>query len=161
MTTVSRGARRAHLLDDPRFERYRNPPARRRLAAAMVAGLVGEGVLFAFLDELPNWLSIPAVALVLIAGVSCLGMLKASTRGVEELPEHALDERQAQLRGRVFVTAYRVGSGLFTAGLVVLALWLTLDLPYPGGDTVTGAFVVAFHLTLALPTLVAAFRSDT
>lgn len=65
MTTVSRAARRAHLLDDPRFERYRTPPARRRLAAAMVAGLVGEAVLFVFLDELPNWLSLPGVALML------------------------------------------------------------------------------------------------
>jgi hypothetical protein len=127
----------------------------------MVAGLVGEAVLFVFLDELPNWLSLPGVALVLIAGVVCLGLLKASTRGVEELPEHALDERQAQLRGRIFVTTYRVGSGLFTAGLAVVALWLALDLPYPGADAVTGAFVVAFHLALVLPTLVAAFRSDT
>lgn len=159
MTTTTNEQRRARVLDDPRFERYRNPRSRWRLAAALVAILGVEAGLFALLDA-ATWPAIAGLGVVLAAFVFCLGALKASTRGVEELSEGVLDERQWQLRGRVFATAYKIGASLLTVGLAVLALWLNFDLPTPGDGFIIGAIVLPFHIAIVLPTLVAALRDD-
>ena len=160
-TMMTREERRARTLDDPRFERYRNPRSRRVLAGGMLATLLAEGVLIALTDtDLPYWAVLAGIAAVIVAGVFFLGALKASTRGLEELSEGVLDERQAQLRGQVYVDAYRWGSGLFVAGLATVALWLLLDWPAPGTGTVLAALVVSFHAAIALPTLVAALRAE-
>ncbi|RKR87567.1 hypothetical protein BDK92_1847 [Micromonospora pisi] len=160
MTTLTRADRRARVLDDPRFERYRNPRSRHLLAAGLIGVLAVEAGLLAVLPQLPTWLTIVVGALVVVGAVGFLGTLKAATRGVEELPEQALDERQAQIRGQVHIDAYRIGFGLFTTALAVIALWGMLDLPAPGPGLVTAAIVVPFHLALVLPNLVAAFRAD-
>ncbi|MFK3983867.1 hypothetical protein ACI2K4_26235 [Micromonospora sp. NPDC050397] len=160
MTTLTHAERRARVLDDPRFERFRNPRSRRLLAAGLLGTLAVEAGLLLLLPQLPTWLSIGICALVVIGGVGFLGTLKAATRGLEELPEHALDERQAQVRGRVYAEAYRIGFALLTAGLATVALWGMIDLPTPGPGLVTAAIVVPFHLALVLPNLVAAFRAD-
>jgi len=115
--------------------------------------------MFALLD-VALWPALAGLGVVLIAFVCCLGLLKASTRGVEELSENVLDERYWQLRGRVFGTAYRVGQSLLTIGLAGVALWLLLDLPTPGQGVITGAIVLPFHIAIVLPTLVAALRDD-
>jgi len=157
MTTSA--TRRARTLDDPRFERYRNPRSRRRLASALIALHVVEGALFVAMDHV-LWPSVVALAAVLVAFVTCFGLLKASTRGIEELPEEVLDERQWEVRGRVFAASYRIGTALLTAGLATVGLWAMLDLPDPGRGVVTAAVVLPFQVALALPTLVAAFRDD-
>lgn len=160
-TIIPREQRRARTLDDPRFERLRNPRSRRRLVAALVILLAVEAALFVALDHLVVlWPALAGLAVLLVVFVFCLGALKASTRGLEELPEQVLDERQWQVRGRVFATAYRIGSILLTAGLVVVALWTLLDLPQPGQATILGALVLTFHIAIVLPTLVAAVRED-
>jgi len=96
------------------------------------------------------------LAVVLLAFVVLLGTLKASTRGVEELPEHVLDERQAQLRGRVYARAHRIGAALVITGAALTMLWLSADLPVPGRGLVLGLLLLAAHTALVLPTLVAA-----
>ena len=160
MTTMtSREQRRARTLDDPRFERFRNPRARRVLALVMTALIVAETGLFLAIDAAPI-LAAVGLTLVVVAFVFCLGTLKASTRGVEELPEGMLDERQAQLRGQVYATAYRVGTVLLTVGLVAVVLWHLLDLGTPGRGVLTAAVVVPFHLAIVLPTMVAALRTE-
>ncbi len=155
MNADARTQRRARTLDDPRFERLRNPRARRRLVAAMVGLLAVELALCAALDVAP----LPAaagLAVVLLVFVVLLGTLKATTRGVEELPEHALDERQAQLRGRAYARAYRIGATLVVAGAALTVLWVGADLPVPGRGLLLGVLLLAVHIAIVLPTLVAA-----
>ena len=162
MTTPSstRTERRAALLDDPRFERYREPRTRRRMVAGMVGLLVVEAALFAVLPAAPVP-GVIALAVLVLVFVVCLGALKASTRGVEELPAEALDERQWQLRGEAYALSYRIGAGLLTAALAVVALWLVLDWPAPGEGVLVAAVVVPFHVALVLPTLVTAWSPRT
>ena len=155
----TRTERRAALLDDPRFESYRTPSVRRRLVAAMTALLVVEAGILTGLDRAPVAAAI-ALAVVLVAFVLCLGTLKASTRGVEELPAEALDERQWQVRGEAYALSYRIGAGLLTAALAVVALWLALDWPAPGTGVATAAVLVPFHVALVLPTMVTAWSRD-
>ena len=158
MTSTSpttRSRRRAQRLDDPRFERFRTPTARRLLVAAMCGLLVVEAGLFVALEAAP----VPAaigLAVVVVAFVFCLGTLKASTRGVEELPAEELDERQWQVRGEAYARSYRIGQGLLTVGLATVAVWLLADWPAPGTGVVTAALVLPFHVALVLPTMVAA-----
>ena len=158
-TSATRGHRRARTLDDPRFERYRNARSRRRLAATLIALLVAEAALLVALDH-ALWPAVAGLAVVLVAFLLCLGTLKAATRGIEELPEAVLDERQWEIRGRVFAASYRIGTGLLTVALAIIALWAMLEWPAPGEGLATAAVVVAFQVALALPSLVAAFRDD-
>ena len=158
MTTSTRTQRRAQRLDDPRLESFRTPRARRRLVVAMAALLAVEAALFTALEAAPV-AGVVALAVVLVAFVLCLGTLKASTRGVEELPAEALDERQWQVRGEAYATSYRIGSGLLTAALAAVALWLALDWPAPGTGVVMAAVVLPFHVALVLPTMVAAWTA--
>ena len=111
MSTPTRVQRRAARLDDPRFESIRTPRVRRRLVVAMCGLLVAEAGLFFLAERTPVLFAIGLSAL-LVAFVLCLGALKGSTRGVEELPAEALDERQWQLRGEAYARAYRIGFGL-------------------------------------------------
>ena len=159
--TMTREQRRARTLDDPRFERYRNPRSRRLLAGGMLATLLAEGVALALTDtDLPRWTVLAGIVIVIAAGVFFLGALKASTRGLEELSEGVLDERQAQLRGQVYATAYRWGTGLFVAGLATVALWLRFGWAAPGTGIVIAGLVVSFHTAIVLPTLAAALRAE-
>jgi hypothetical protein len=158
---MTRQQRRSRTLDDPRFEPFRNPRSRRRLAIGLIATLAIEGLILALTQVGPSTgVLIAGIAIVIVAGVFFLSALKASTRGLEELSEEVLDERQAQLRGQVHTTAYRVGSALFVTGLAVAALWTMLDWPAPGDGIVIAALLVSFHTSICLPTLVAALRAD-
>ncbi|MGY1603136.1 hypothetical protein [Geodermatophilus sp. SYSU D00815] len=158
-TRTARAERRADRLDDPRFEGLRTPRARRRLGAALVALLVVEAGLFVALPAAPVAVAV-GLALVVVAFVLCLGALKASTRGVEELPREVLDERQWQVRGEAYARGYRVGFGLLTAELAGVVLWLVLDLPHPGTGVLTAALLLPFHVGLVLPTLVTALSRE-
>jgi hypothetical protein len=150
---------RARTLDDPRFERYRSPHARRRLASALIALLLVEGGLLVAMDHVV-WPALITLAVTVAAFVVCLGTLKASTRGIEELPEAVLDERQWEIRGQVFATSYRIGTTLLVTGLATVALWALLDLPEPARGVVAAAILLPFQAALVLPTVVAALRND-
>jgi hypothetical protein len=156
---TTRAERRLERLDDPRFERFRTPRARRWLVVALVALLVVEAGCFAVIDRAPL-ATVIALGVVLVLFVFCLGTLKASTRGIEELPADVLDERQRQLRGEAYARSYRIGFGLLTAELAVAALWLVADWPNPGNGPLTAALLVPFHVGLVLPTMVAATAHD-
>ncbi|MCK2242255.1 MULTISPECIES: hypothetical protein [unclassified Crossiella] len=152
-----RSYRRAQLLDDPRFERFRTLTARRRLVGALIALLLAEAALFTLVPAGPVLLLI-AAALVTVACVLCIGLLKASTRGVEELPERNLDEYQLALRGEVYARAYRIGQALLCTELVVVGVWLGFALPSPGKGVVIVALLIPFQLAVVLPTMVAAWH---
>ncbi|MCZ2830515.1 hypothetical protein O2W14_16885 [Modestobacter sp. VKM Ac-2986] len=159
MTSSTRTERRAQVLDDPRFERFRTTPARRRLVLALGALLVVEAGLFAFMESAPVVFAV-ALAVLLVAFVFLLGALKASTRGVEELPAEALDERQWQLRGEAYALSYRIGFALLTAELAVVAAWLTFDWAAPGAGVATAAVLLPFHVGVVLPSMVTAWSRE-
>ncbi|WP_369136985.1 hypothetical protein [Modestobacter versicolor] len=159
MSTPTRVQRRAERLDDPRFESLRTTRARRLLAAALCGLLVVEAALFVLVDTAPVAAAI-GLTLVVVAFVLCLGALKASTRGIEELPAEALDERQWQLRGEAYARAYRLGFGLLTLELAAVALWLVAGWAAPDTGVLTAAVLLPFHVGLVLPTLVAAATRD-
>ena len=159
MTTSIRTERRAQRLDDPRFERFRTRPARRRLVVALAALLLVEAGLFVVMESAPV-AGAAALAVLLVAFVLLLGTLKASTRGVEELPAEALDERQWQLRGEAYALSYRIGFALLTAELAVVAAWLAFDWPAPGTGLATAAVLLPFHVGIVLPSMVTAWSRE-
>lgn len=148
---------RAKRLDDPRLERVRNPNSRRKLVIAMCALLFAEAALFAMAELAPFVLLSGAVVLTVLF-VLCLGALKASTRGVEELPRDALDERQVHVRGEVYSAAYGIGRALLMLELALVVGWLMLDLGAPPVGVVCVALLLPFQVSLVLPTMVAATR---
>ncbi|MCZ2824286.1 MULTISPECIES: hypothetical protein [unclassified Modestobacter] len=158
MSTPTRTQRRAERLDDPRFERFRTLRARRLLVAALCGLLAVEGVLFLFIEASPVAVLIP-LSLVIVAFVFCLGALKASTRGIEELPADALDERQWQLRGEAYARAYRIGFGLLVLELAAVVAWRVAEWGTPGTGVLTAALLLPFHVGLVLPTMVTAWSS--
>lgn len=158
-TSATHQHRRARTLDDPRFDPYRTPRARRRLASALIALLIVEGALLVAMDHV-SWPALIGLAVAVPAFIVCLGTLKAATRGIEELSEDVLDERQWEIRGQVFAASYRIGTTLLIIGLATVALWAMLDLPAPARGVITAAIVLPFQAALVLPTLVAAVRDD-
>lgn len=159
MSAPTRVQRRAARLDDPRIEYIRTPRVRRRLVAAMCGLLVVEAGLILIADRAPVVFAV-GMAVLLVAFVLCLGALEGSTRGVEELPAGALDERQWQRRGEAYARAYRIGFGLLTVEIVAVAVWLVADWPAPGENVLFGAILLPFHIGIVLPTLVTAWSRD-
>ncbi|MDN5915541.1 MAG: hypothetical protein L0I76_10615 [Pseudonocardia sp.] len=158
----TRAERRAARLNDPRLDRFRSTTARRRLVVVMAALIALEGIALA-LSGLPDdpvlaLVCAGAVVALIIGFVFCLGAVKASTRGVEELGPDQLDERQMQVRGVIYAQSYKIGSGLVTALLAAIVLWSMLVGTKPPSTVVIAILVVSFHLTIVLPTLVAAWH---
>ena len=155
--SLTKHERRAARLDDPAFEKFRTTTWRRRLAAILIVILALETAVFVAASLLPVPLFVAALLVLMIALVFTLGALKASTRGIEELPPEALDERQAQIRGLVYSTSYTALSVVFgVAVLVMLALeqgWLAA----PEG-AVYIVPVLAVQLIVTIPTFVTALR---
>lgn len=155
MSLQDRHARRARRLDDPAFDRFRTPVARRALVFGLGGLMAAEAALIVVAGS-ATILALIGLAVVLVLVVLCLGTLKATTRGVEELPAGVLDERQAAVRGEVYTRAYRVGMSVLTTELAVVLGWLMLHLPAPGTGVVTAALVLTFQGGIVLPTVVAA-----
>lgn len=159
----TRAERRSARLNDPRFDRFRSTTARRRLVIAMAVMIALEGFVLA-LSGLLGGGPVPVVAasagvLVLLVGfVLCLGTLKATTRGVEEIGPVQLDERQLQVRGVVYAQAYKIGSSLVCALLAAVASWSIIAETYPPSSLIIGVMVVAWQLAIVLPTMVAAWH---
>jgi uncharacterized membrane protein len=149
--------RRAARLDDPSMERLRNPRARRLLAAGLILVLVAEAVLIGAAALMPVWVFIGGMLVLIVALVLTLGALKASTRGVEELPPDVLDERQAQIRGLVYALSYKVLAVVFviTVALMLLAQnpWWTVPL-----EAMVILPVISWQLIFTIPTFVTALR---
>jgi hypothetical protein len=156
LAAMTRADRRAARLDDPRMEGFRTPRARRALVVAMVALLAVETVAFVLIEVIPIG-TVAIVAVVLLAFVFCLGALKASTRGIEELPPDVLDERQQQMRGIVYARAYKIGAGLLILALFAALIWTQVSTALPPAGVLVAAGVVGLHITIVLPTMVAAW----
>ncbi|MBP2476911.1 Ca2+/Na+ antiporter [Crossiella equi] len=158
MKGEDRSYRRARILDDPRYERFRNPATRRRLVLLLLALLALEAALFILAAADHPWLLLTLATLLVLAFVLCVGLLKASTRGVEELPERNLDEYQWQLRGETYASAYRIAQFLTMTALLVVGVWLLFRWPAPPRGVVITALVLPFQLATILPTMVAAWN---
>lgn len=158
---VDRHQRRAARLDDPAFERLREPRARRRLAGGVLGLLALEAAIFALAGfcVIPLWAFIVGLVVFIGVFVFALGALKASTRGVEELPEEALDERQAQIRGRVYSRAYTLISWIVFALFALVVLTFAFGGTLPMFLTLTIA-VLGRQVVIVAPTLVAALSHD-
>ncbi|MDC0768063.1 hypothetical protein [Streptomyces sp. HD] len=112
---------------DPRRDALHATAGRRRLAvAAHVALTLAIVTLFAhffFSRAEAVWAAVVAVALMLPWMVA-QGMINRATRGLLELRERALDERQSAERNRVLARAHRITTGLLAVaaiGLLVMA----------------------------------------
>ena len=106
--------------------------------------------------------AIPGIVVVL-AGVVVWWLLRMSVRLVADLPEEYLDERQADLRNRSYVDAYRwLGAGvviLASAGVVAFIAFgedpetWRVALPY---NTLMGLFWAIDGAALSIPSIVIA-----
>lgn len=88
------------VMRDTRWDRLRTRPARLAIVAVMIALLVAIPV---------AWITLPALAAlgVIVVAIGAWWALRMSVRVVADLPEEYLDERQARMRDRAYVDAYR------------------------------------------------------
>ncbi|GAA1452454.1 hypothetical protein ACFP47_11600 [Nesterenkonia lacusekhoensis] len=155
--SLTRQQRRAATLDDPTFEGLRTPQRRALLSAALLGILALEAVTFTlaaagFLPTAAFW----AILAGLVVGlVIILGALKSSTRGIEELSPAVLDERQNQIRGTIYATAYRLVSWVFAATVLILMLVQLGPWEVPGVLPLIVA-VISMQLVIIIPTLLTA-----
>lgn len=158
---AERNRRRAATLDDPKFEQLRSRVARRRLSVLVAAVLALEAVVFALagLGVIRLWAFIAGLVVVIGVFVMAFGALKTSTRGVEELPEDALDERHAEIRGRVYSRAYTLVSWIGFALFALVLLTIAFGWELPMFLTLAIA-VIAVQIVIIAPTWMAALRHD-
>lgn len=166
MSTLQRQRRRAERLDDPRFERLRNPRTRRFLVggllvllAVQIAALIAAGANVGAGSLSPGVAAAVWVGFVLViiaAFVVVLGALMASTRGVEELSPEVLDERMVGLRGEIYARAYRVLAVLVMAVTALGFLAFIRDWTIPA-EVAVGILALLWQLAVITPTLVASF----
>ncbi|MFC0601150.1 hypothetical protein [Streptomyces palmae] len=83
------------------------------LTAGMVAVVAGGPRLIG-----GRWQMLAAVAVLLPLWCVAMGMINGATRGLLELRDHALDERQLAERDRVFRRAHRVVTAALLAALI-------------------------------------------
>lgn len=148
--------RAARIMADTRFQRLRTRRARIALATGMIA----------LVAAIPAaWILLGAIAgiVAVVVGVVVWWLLRMSVRLVADLPEEYLDERQADLRNRSYVEAYRWLGGAVVVlasagvlGFIVLGedpdTW-RIALSY---DTVMGIFWALEAAALSTPSIVLA-----
>lgn len=152
---ATRQQHRAATLDDPRFESLRVPATRRRLAISVLVLLALQAGIIAAAEWVHFAVVASVLAVLVIATIFTLGALKGSTRGVEELSPELLDERQVQVRGRVYATAYKALGAVVAIGLAVAFVWDAAAWPAPPGSVLIAAGVTVWVLVFALPAVVA------
>lgn len=131
------------------------------------ARLVIVGVMIAMLVAIPlSWIFLPdLVALGVIAlAIVVWWALRMSVRVVADLPEEFLDERQARVRDRAYVEAYRWFAGLTLVAATAALIWFVIA---SENDLVTvditwGVAMAIFWtfegLALTLPSIMLALR---
>jgi hypothetical protein len=155
--SLTKQQKRAARLDDPAMEGVRNPRARRLLATGLLLIFVAEAALIATAVLIPLPVFIGGMVVLMVALVIALGGLKASTRGVEELSPDVLDERQAQIRGLVYASSYKVLSVVFVITLILMLLAQTSWWAAPF-EALVIIPVIAWQLIITIPTFVTALR---
>lgn len=145
------------VMRDTRWDRLRTRPARLTIVAVMVTLLVAIPI---------AWITLPAIAALGVIGVAtgAWWALRMSVRVIADLPEDYLDERQARVRDRAYVDAYRWFAGLTLLGATAGLLWFvavstndvaTVEISW--GDAMA-IFWTLEGLALTLPSIVLALR---
>ncbi len=148
------------LMRDQSYDRLRTRRARRLLAGTMLVGVAALPVAFLLGG---SWAGLPVV----VACAALWFILRRSLRLVADLPEEYLDERQARLRDRAYVEAYRwLGAvAILASGAGFLAfIFQGKD---PDADTIavtwnqaSAAFWFVTALALTVPSIVVALRDE-
>lgn len=145
------------VMRDTRFDWMRTRAARRGIVALMIAMLVAMPV---------AWMTLPSLAALGVVGLAAIvwWALRMSVRVVADLPEEYLDERQARVRDRAYVDAYRWFAGITLAAATAALVWfvivsiddaVTIEVTWNGAMAVFWTFE---GLALALPSMVLALR---
>ncbi|MFJ7292267.1 hypothetical protein [Streptomyces collinus] len=113
------------LMNDRRAAAWYATAARRRVAVTAHGTLtlaIGGLMTHMFLAEgEPLW-TVAVMALLLLPWMVATGVINSATRGLLELREHVLDERQSAERSRVLARAHRVTTLLLAAAAVTLLI---------------------------------------
>ncbi len=145
------------VMRDTRWDWMRSRGARRGIVALMIVLLVAIPV---------AWMTLPALAALGVIGLAALvwWALRMSVRVVADLPEEYLDERQARVRDRAYVEAYRWFAGVTLAAATVALVWfvvVSIDDAVLVEVTWNGAMAIFWSfegLALTLPSMVLALR---
>ncbi len=125
------------------------------------------GVMIALLVAIPvAWLILPALAALGVIGFAGVvwWALRMSVRVVADLPDEYLDERQARVRDRAYLDAYRWFAGITLVAASATLVWfiaasendvITVDITWAGAMAVFWTFE---GLALTLPSIVLALR---
>ncbi|KAK1179131.1 hypothetical protein B7755_013855 [Streptomyces sp. NBS 14/10] len=123
MTNYDR--RMVRLMNNPQGRPLYATAARRRLAVAVHITLTAAfGALMTHLylaESEPMW-TVVVMAVLLLPWMIATGVINAATRGLLELRERALDERQSAERSRVLARAHRVMTLLLVAAAAGLLM---------------------------------------
>ncbi|GHC66180.1 hypothetical protein RFN57_30675 [Streptomyces violaceochromogenes] len=113
------------LMNDRRAAAWHATAARRRVAVAAHVTLtlaIGGLMTHMFIAEgEPLW-AVAVMAVLLLPWMVATGVINSATRGLLELREHVLDERQSAERSRVLARAHRVTTLLLAATAVTLLI---------------------------------------
>lgn len=145
------------VMRDTRWDGLRTRGARRGIVAIMIALLIAMPV---------AWLTLPALAALGVIGLAAIAWwaLRMSVRVVADLPDEYLDERQARVRDRAYVEAYKwfAGITLLAATIALIAFVVASDDDLVTIELSWGAVMAIFWavegLALALPSIVLALR---
>ena len=148
---IARIADRAQReLTDERYDWIRTPSRRRALVVANLASALAFGV--GVMVDAPI-----IIALGLIAFVVTTYLGRRATRGIMDLPDELLDERQASSRNRAFRLAYM--GHLCTLSMAFVLATVTFAGLGLGiaSDHFIGSLLTLFALGLSMPTNVFAW----
>ncbi len=145
------------VMRDTRWDWMRTRRARLTIVGVMIALLVA--IPFA-------WIFLPSLAAigVTLAAAGVWWALRMSVRVIADLPEEYLDERQARVRDRAYVEAYRWFAGLTLVAATAALIWFvfasendvaTVDITWTAGMAIFWTFE---GLALTLPSIVLALR---
>ncbi len=125
------------------------------------------GVMIAMLVAIPlSWIFWPSLAALGVIGLAAVvwWALRMSVRVIADLPEEYLDERQARVRDRAYVEAYRWFAGLTLAAATAALIWFVVasENDVVSIDLTWGIAMAIFWtfegLALTLPSIVLALR---
>jgi hypothetical protein len=145
------------VMRDTRWDWMRTRRARLGIVVVMIALLVAIPL---------AWLFLPSLAALGVIGIA-VGVwwaLRMSVRVVADLPEEYLDERQARVRDRAYVEAYRWFAGLTLAAATAALIWFVFasENDVVSIDLTWGVAMAIFWtfegLALTLPSIVLALR---
>ncbi len=125
------------------------------------------GIMIALLVTMPlAWVFLPSLAALGVVGLAAVAWwaLRMSVRVIADLPEEYLDERQARVRDRAYVEAYKWFAGLTLVAASAALIWfvvasendlVTVDISWGVAMAIFWTFE---GLALTLPSIVLALR---